>query len=101
MDEQLKLHVRLKPFMDQILPLVHKRRYVDAFKLISELQQKAGADTPLAVLQLKAEMLLELGVCDAASALIKSACAKQQAGLCGCSSYWITSKVICNPVTAF
>lgn len=78
MDEQLKLHVRLKPFMDQILPLVHKRRYVDAFKLIGELQQKAGADTPVAVLQLKAEMLLELGVCDAASALIKSACAKQQ-----------------------
>lgn len=78
MDEQLKLHVRLKPFMDQVLPLIHKRRYVDAFKLIGELQQKAGADTPLPVLQLKAEMLLELGVCDAASALIKSACAKQQ-----------------------
>jgi hypothetical protein len=77
-DEQLKLHVRLKPFMDQILPLVHKRRYVDAFKLISELQQKAGADTPVAVVQLKAEMLLELGVCDAASALIKAACAKNQ-----------------------
>lgn len=78
MDEQLKLHVRLKPFMDQILPLVHKRRYVDAFKLIGELQQKAGAETPVAVLRLKAELLLELGVCDAASALIKSACAKQQ-----------------------
>ena len=78
MDEQLKLHVRLKPFMDQILPLLHKRRYVDAFKLIGELQQKAGADTPVVVLQLKAQILLELGVCDAASALIKSACAKQQ-----------------------
>lgn len=77
-DEQLKLHVRLKPFMDQILPLVHKRRYVDAFKLISELQQKAGSDTPLAVVQLKAEMLLELGICDAASVLIKAACAKHQ-----------------------
>jgi len=77
-DEQLKLHVRLKPFMDQILPLVHKRRYVDAFKLIGELQQKAGADTPVAVLKLKAEMLLELGVCDAASVLIKAACAKHQ-----------------------
>ncbi len=77
-DEQLKLHVRLKPFMDQILPLVHKRRYVDAFKLIGELQQRAGADTPVAVLQLKAQMLLELGVCDAATASLKSACAKQQ-----------------------
>ncbi len=77
-DEQLKLHVRLKPFMDQILPLVHKRRYVDAFKLISELQQKAGADTPVVVLQLKAQILLELGVYDAASAFIKSACARQQ-----------------------
>lgn len=78
MDEQLKLHVRLKPFMDLVLPLIHKRRYVDAFKLIGELQQKAGVDTPLAVLQLKAQLLLELGVCDAASALIKSACSKQQ-----------------------
>ncbi|KOO59574.1 hypothetical protein WH43_03025 [Rheinheimera sp. KL1] len=78
MDEQLKLHVRLKPFMDQILPLVHKRRYVDAFKLIGELQHRAGLDTPVSVLKLKAEMLLELGVCDAASALIKTACAKQQ-----------------------
>ncbi|KKL03063.1 hypothetical protein SD53_01440 [Rheinheimera mesophila] len=77
-DEQLKLHVRLQPFMTQILPLVHKRRYVDAFKLIGELQQKAGADTPVVLLQLKAQLLLELGVCDAASALIKAACAKQQ-----------------------
>lgn len=77
-DEQLKLHVRLKPFLDQILPLVHKRRYVDAFKLIGELQQKAGADTPVAVQQLKAQILLELGVCDAALSLIKAACAKQQ-----------------------
>jgi DNA-binding response OmpR family regulator len=77
-DEQLKLHVRLKAFMDSLLPLIHKRRYVDAFKLLSELQQKAGVDTPLAVMQLKAELLLELGVCDAASTLIKSACTKQQ-----------------------
>jgi CheY-like chemotaxis protein len=77
-DEQLKLHVRLKPFMDQILPLVHKRRYVDAFKLIGELQQKAGSETPAAVLQLKAQLLLELGVFDAASASIKAACARQQ-----------------------
>lgn len=77
-DEQLKLHVRLKAFMDNLLPLIHKRRYVDAFKLLSELQQKAGADTPLAVMKLKAELLLELGVCDAASALIKAACSKQQ-----------------------
>ncbi|OGO84966.1 MAG: hypothetical protein A2203_08060 [Chromatiales bacterium RIFOXYA1_FULL_46_5] len=78
MDEQLKLHVRLKAFMDPVLPLIHKRRYVDAFKLINEFQQKAGADTPPAVLHLKAEILLELGVYDAASALIKSACTKQQ-----------------------
>ena len=77
-DDKLKLHVRLKPFMDQILPLVHKRRYIDAFKLIGELQQKAGADTPPAVLQLKAQLLLELGIFEAASASIKSACAKQQ-----------------------
>ena len=77
-DEQLKLHVRLKAYMDQVLPLIHKRRYIDAFKLINELQQKAGADTPVAVLQLKAEILLEVGVYDAASAVIKSACAKQQ-----------------------
>lgn len=77
-DEQLKLHVRLQPFMDPLLPLVHKRRYVDAFKLLGELQQKAGADTPLAVLQLKTQLLLELGICEAASALIKAACSKQQ-----------------------
>lgn len=77
-DEQLKLHVRLKAFMEPLLPLLHKRRFVDAFKLIGELQQKAGSEAPLDLLPLKANALLELGVCEAASNLIKSACAKQQ-----------------------
>ncbi|MBY0419291.1 MAG: hypothetical protein K2W88_14675, partial [Pararheinheimera sp.] len=77
-DDQLKLHVRLKPFMDVVLPLIHKRRYIDAFKLLGELQQKAGAEAPAILLQLKAEILLELGVCEAAATLIKAACSKQQ-----------------------
>lgn len=78
-DEQLKQHVRLRPFMELVLPLLHKRRYVDAFKLMTELQQKAGADAPAILLQLKAQVLLELGVCEGASTLIKAACTKQQA----------------------
>ncbi|MFC4655025.1 hypothetical protein ACFO3I_08365 [Rheinheimera marina] len=77
-DDELKQHVKLAPFLEPVLTLVQKRRYVDAFKLITELQQKAGADTPAQLLPLKVAVLLELGVFDAASGLIKNACARQQ-----------------------
>ncbi|WP_337840790.1 hypothetical protein [Rheinheimera sp.] len=77
-DEELKQHVKLAPFLEPCLALLQKRRYVDAFKLITELQQKAGADTPVQLLQLKVAVLLELGVYEAAAGLIKNACARQQ-----------------------
>jgi len=77
-DDELKQHVRLSPLLEPCLALAQKRRYIETFKLINDIQQKAHADM-LAVLQpLKVAVLLELGVYDAAAGLIKNASARQQ-----------------------